>query len=495
MLSYVVGEETFLRILREFYVRFKFCTATFDDFAKVAEEVSGQDLEWFVEQWVNTNKKLDYAIKYFSSKRVKQGEQKSFANQVVISQLGDAVMPLEVEAVLHNGERITKKYKLDGKIDTLSFITSSHIKRVILDPYHRLLDIDRYNNRKPNGFKFDFINFLDFSISNDEYYHVLLLPSFSHSEDHGWEYGIGLTGTGGFLQGSKLSPRRGVATNLFHCSLSYNQTRKAPNFLLEYSNPFLRKKDKAFVGGVSFMDKNGKRGGQLFIKKINYDDFVSLWGMWVLFLGGYEYYHLNYISQDVWQAGKTALLSFNYVYDDFNREKGIVKGLVASMKVDWGIKTLGKKNSYQKITALTQIYRKRILFWSTLGYINGSPFFQDKYDLASEGNFRGLPLHQFVGKNILAGGLESRIHTPFLLGVFPFVTFGNLPKKRQVYYEGGIGLGIGLKQVEPGLQFRIDFPFWEYKPLPGEKGWDWKRIYVRLGVPFESDQWYQWRKR
>jgi hypothetical protein len=158
------------------------------------------------------------------------------------------------------------------------------------------------------------------------------------------------------------------------------------------------------------------------------------------------------------------------------------------------MKTLGGKNPYQRITTSAQIHRKRFLVWTTLGYMNGSPMFQDKYDLAVQGNFKGISLHRLVGKNLLAAGIEARIHTPILLGVFPFLTAGNLPKEKQVYYEGGIGLGIGLREVKPALQFRIDFPFWERMPLDGEKEWDSKRVHIRLGIPFAPEQWYQWRK-
>ena len=263
---------------------------------------------------------------------------------------------------------------------------------------------------------------------------------------------------------------------------------------MDYSSPLVRRKDKAFVGGVSLLNKNGKRGGELYFKKINYDDPMEFWGIWKLSLREYEYYALDYLSEDIWQKGKTTLLSLSYTYDDFNREKGLLKGLVANLKADWSMKTLGGRNPYQRITTSAQIHRKGFLIWTTLGFIDGSPFFQDKHDLAVQGNFKGFPLHQIVGKNILAAGIEARIHTPILLGVFPFLTFGNLPKDKRVYYEGGIGLGTGLKEVEPALQFRIDFPFWENEPLAGEKEWDFKRVHIRLGVPFTPEQWYHWRK-
>ena len=222
MLSYVVGEETFLQILREFYNKYKFSTATFDDFASVAEEVSGQDLDWFFDEWVNTNKKLDYAVGFLSSRKVKHGEQKSFANRVVVSRLGDAIMPIEVEIGLQNGEKVSKKLDGKGETDTLYFIAPSRIKSITVDPYHRLLDINRYNNKKPIGLKFDFLNIFNFTFSNDEYYHILLLPTFSRLEDHGWEYGISLKGKGEISQGPMIFGQEGIAPHFIKSSLTYN---------------------------------------------------------------------------------------------------------------------------------------------------------------------------------------------------------------------------------------------------------------------------------
>lgn len=493
MLSDFLGEETFCKVLHTFYEEYKFSHPSFSDFAQIAEEVSGQDLDWFFDQWGHTNKKLDYALESFSSRKVKHGEGKSYANRVVVSRLGDAIMPIEVEIGLQNGEKLWKKLEGKEKIDTLIFIAPSRIRNITLDPNHKLFDINRYNNQKPIGLKFDFLNIFDFAFSSDEYSHILLFPTFSRSEDRDWEYGIGLKGKGGIYQG-KVLRQEAIARHLIKSSLTYNRRRNALNVFLDYSIPLNRRKDKAFVSGVSLFNRNGKRGGELYLKRINYDDPLSFWEIRKLSLEEYEYYPLSYLSEDIWQRGKTTLLSVSFAYDDFNREKELLKGLVANIKADWSIKTLGGKSPYQKITTSTQIHRKRFLVWATLGYMNGSPMFQDKHDLAVQGNFRGFPLHQIVGKNVLAAGIEARIPTPILLGIFPFLTVGNLPKDNQVYYEGGIGLGIGLKEIEPALQFRIDFPFWENKPLAGEKEWDFKRTQIRFGVPFAQDQWYQWRK-
>ena len=52
MLRHVVGDETFFGSLRAYRDEFAFLTASTEDFQGVVEEVWGQDLEWFFDQWI-----------------------------------------------------------------------------------------------------------------------------------------------------------------------------------------------------------------------------------------------------------------------------------------------------------------------------------------------------------------------------------------------------------------------------------------------------------
>jgi len=52
MLRGVVGDDTFFDILEVYRERYRFATATTEDFQAVAEEVWGHDLEWFFERWI-----------------------------------------------------------------------------------------------------------------------------------------------------------------------------------------------------------------------------------------------------------------------------------------------------------------------------------------------------------------------------------------------------------------------------------------------------------
>jgi aminopeptidase N len=52
MLRGEIGDEAFFDTLRTYHERFKNSVASTVDFQAVAEEVSGQDLDWFFDQWV-----------------------------------------------------------------------------------------------------------------------------------------------------------------------------------------------------------------------------------------------------------------------------------------------------------------------------------------------------------------------------------------------------------------------------------------------------------
>ncbi|MBC8375670.1 MAG: T9SS type A sorting domain-containing protein [FCB group bacterium] len=55
MLRHVVGDETFFASLAAYRDEFQFRTASTEDFQGVVEEVWGQDLEWFFDQWIYGN--------------------------------------------------------------------------------------------------------------------------------------------------------------------------------------------------------------------------------------------------------------------------------------------------------------------------------------------------------------------------------------------------------------------------------------------------------
>jgi len=69
-----LGEDVMSRVMKAFYEKWKFAHPKTDDFVAVAEEVSGQDLDWFFDQFLHSPDKLDYAVRSLRSREIKEPE-------------------------------------------------------------------------------------------------------------------------------------------------------------------------------------------------------------------------------------------------------------------------------------------------------------------------------------------------------------------------------------------------------------------------------------
>ena len=61
-LGYIVGDSVRDKILLEYYKLWRFKHPNPNDFFKVAQDVSGMQLGWYKEYWLNTTKSIDYKI-------------------------------------------------------------------------------------------------------------------------------------------------------------------------------------------------------------------------------------------------------------------------------------------------------------------------------------------------------------------------------------------------------------------------------------------------
>ncbi|MBI3460989.1 M1 family metallopeptidase, partial [Candidatus Acetothermia bacterium] len=84
-LEYLVGRETFDKILQTYVQNFQFKQVTTADFEKVASDVYGQDLAWFFDEWLRSTKTLDFV---FGGLIVEKAEGK-YINRVLVHQAGE----------------------------------------------------------------------------------------------------------------------------------------------------------------------------------------------------------------------------------------------------------------------------------------------------------------------------------------------------------------------------------------------------------------------
>ncbi|MCD6142248.1 M1 family metallopeptidase [Candidatus Bipolaricaulota bacterium] len=142
-LKYLVGEEIFDKIIKTYVARYQFKHVTTDDFIRVAEEISGQELGWFFEEWLRSTKHLDYALEGVTTHQI--GDE--FITRVAIRDDGGLRMPVEVRASLKDGKKVTKRFAPLDRRGTLEFVTEQPVESVVIDPEGLLPDINPANNR------------------------------------------------------------------------------------------------------------------------------------------------------------------------------------------------------------------------------------------------------------------------------------------------------------------------------------------------------------
>jgi hypothetical protein len=166
-LGYVIGEDKLAKTLKEYYRQFQFKHPVPDDFRRVAEQVSGIQLRWYLTDWTQTTNTIDYGVK-----SVEENESKTV---VRLERIGSMPMPLEVlvnfkdgtsevhyiPISLMRGEK-NNPYALKWNIHKdwswanpeYEFVIDrpkSDIVDLFVDPTYYMADVDRDNNSYFNG--------------------------------------------------------------------------------------------------------------------------------------------------------------------------------------------------------------------------------------------------------------------------------------------------------------------------------------------------------
>ena len=96
-LGYVIGQDKLMKTLRRYFDDFKFKHPTPNDFIRVAEKVSGMELEWYLVDWTQTTNTIDYGVKSVES----QGS----GTQVLLERKGLMPMPVDLLVVFQDGSQ------------------------------------------------------------------------------------------------------------------------------------------------------------------------------------------------------------------------------------------------------------------------------------------------------------------------------------------------------------------------------------------------------
>jgi len=98
-LGYVIGQDKLMETLKRYYETFKFKHPVPNDIKRVAEKVSGMELDWYLTDWTQTTNSIDYGIKEIIEENGK--------TKVILERVGLMPMPLDILVVDANGNRET----------------------------------------------------------------------------------------------------------------------------------------------------------------------------------------------------------------------------------------------------------------------------------------------------------------------------------------------------------------------------------------------------
>lgn len=96
-LGYIIGEETLAKGMLQYYDTWKFKHPNPNDFIRIMEKLSGLELDWYKEYFVNTTHTIDYGIKEIQD----AGTQ----TKVILEKIGRMPMPIDVYVTFKDGSK------------------------------------------------------------------------------------------------------------------------------------------------------------------------------------------------------------------------------------------------------------------------------------------------------------------------------------------------------------------------------------------------------
>ena len=161
-LGYIIGKEKLYEILQTYYDEWKFKHPLPNDLRRIAERVSGLQLQWFLTDWTQTTNTIDYAIS--------EVEEQDNKTTVLLKRKGLMPMPLEILIQLKNGDTELRyipislmrgekenPYELEWTVEKdwnwanpeYSLVIDKpkeEIQVIVIDPSNLMADVDKNDN-------------------------------------------------------------------------------------------------------------------------------------------------------------------------------------------------------------------------------------------------------------------------------------------------------------------------------------------------------------
>lgn len=160
-----IGEELFAEMIKAYSQRYWFKHPRPKDFYSIVSEFAGQDMSWFLDQFVYGSGKLDYAVDRIRNarERVPQGwiegefqegkkgspPSKVYHSEVLVRRLGEVKVPVDLLVKFDDGTEILDSWDGQYRWKKFTYRTPSRIIGAVVDPDFKLVsDVNRTNNSR-----------------------------------------------------------------------------------------------------------------------------------------------------------------------------------------------------------------------------------------------------------------------------------------------------------------------------------------------------------
>jgi aminopeptidase N len=160
-LQYVVGDSLFLSAMQHYFDQWRMCHPYPEDMRQSFIDHTRMDLNWFFDQWLETGKRMDYAVKGVKHRYANNGQE------IHLRRNGDMHMPIDLRVIARDGTvrdfHIPNTWDLKSTTATVlprwigyDDLQRDHVVRVdipsgidevIIDPTDRLADAYKVNDR------------------------------------------------------------------------------------------------------------------------------------------------------------------------------------------------------------------------------------------------------------------------------------------------------------------------------------------------------------
>gem|GEM_PF-1854987 len=350
-LGYLIGQQNLDRIFKQYYAKWRYRHPSPNDFIRVSEKVSGLELDWYRQYWINSTKTIDYAIDYVKA----VGD----SVRVTLKNDGSMMMPLDILVTYNDGSQefyyVPLRIMLGSKPDEFPYIPRDilpdwpwvnptytftipkyrGVRRIDIDPTMRMADVNRMNNTWPFPLNVSFMKPLAPTWTQ---YNATWRPAVWYGQKSGIRLGAVAEGT--YLFGNKH-----MNANFFLTSgalKSYNTQNLDVDYNLNYEDV------APFLGYNAKWDVGLKRYYGIFQEQIGIRKELDRYGV---LSPAQQYLAINLFHQaktadrmvnlyQPWQRGSTLGIRAVYTYSDNHDDHFSVAAQAASFKGRYGANSL-----------------------------------------------------------------------------------------------------------------------------------------------------------